>query len=178
MMSPVNAALLSASIYSNAWNSANYWVKTPTDTFNERLNLNAISSFSGFNTIDMMGSVLTYNGPPFLTFTSTYYSIFSSYSTATSNNILSCDSPFTYNYNLLYDVTVLFCPLLNNTLNQINISYPLYPNILGAGFPFQQMFAYGLSDIGGNLIAFRTESNSKIVKDICICSQVSIINYG
>jgi hypothetical protein len=134
--------------------------------------------FSASNTIDMQGSVLTYSGSPFLTFTSVSMSIFSSYSSALSNNRLPCNTPFYYNYNGLYNVNVLWCPLLNGTVNQVTIYYPFYSAALGASFPFETVFAYGFSDSTGNLIAYKTESNTKTAKDVCATAHLNSFNYG
>jgi hypothetical protein len=177
-LSPSPIPLISVGTFSNPWASSNYWVKTSTDIYNEGLNLNSIVQFSSSNSIDMLGSNLTYSGAPFITFTSIYTSIFSSYSTILANNQLVCNSPFKYNYNSLYDVTVLLCPLLSNSLNQVVINYPLYSGSMGANFPFQTIFAYAFSDGLGNLVAFRTESNSKSSKDVCTTAILSNYNYG
>jgi hypothetical protein len=126
----------------------------------------------------MQGSVLTYSGSPFLTFTSVSMSIFSSYSSALSNNLLPCNTPFYYNYNGLYNVNVLWCPLLNGTVNQVTINYPFYSAALGANFPFETVFAYGFSDCTGNLIAYKTESNAKTAKDVCATAHLNSFNYG
>jgi len=143
------------SVYTNNWTSTNYWVNTLSDTYNQGINLNLIAPFSTYNTIDYKNSMLTYLGAPSLTFTSIYKSIFSSYSSAVVS-LKNCDKPFTYEFNSLYNVSVLWCPLINGAINPVNISFPLYPNNVGVGFPFSTMFAYGFSDGSGNLMAYRT----------------------
>ena len=104
----------------------------------------------------MLGSLLTYAGSPSSTFTSIHQSVFSTFFSAVANNLNSCDLPFTYLFNSNYNVTVLWCPLSALQGNQIVINYPYYPNNLGSGFPFSQVFSYGFEDGSGSLIAFRT----------------------
>lgn len=152
---PTTAAI-SANASLSLWSNPDYWVRSAGDQYKQAIDLNQISAYSSQNTIDMLGSVLTYTGSPSSTFTSLQQSIFSSFSTATSNNINSCDLPFTYSYNTLYNATVLWCPLSAFQGNQILINYPYYPNNLGSGFPFSQIFSYGFDDGSGNLVAFRT----------------------
>lgn len=142
-------------VYTTTWTNSNTWVFNSGDVYNQALNLNLITPLSTYNTIDYKKSVLTYSGSPSMTFTSIYESIFSSYSSAVVGTN-SCDKPFTYVYNYLYNVSVLWCPLVNGAINPVNISYPLYPNNLGTGFPFSTMFAYSFSDGSGNMVAFRT----------------------
>lgn len=154
-LSPAAIPAISVGTYTNPWSSNSYWVKTSTDTYTQALNLNAIVQFSSSNTIDMGTSSLTLSSTPSLTFTTLYTSIFSSFTTNSINNQLSCNSPFTYNFNSLYDVTVLWCPMLIGALNQVTINYPMYSDSLGAGFPFQNVFAYSVSD-GNNMVAYRT----------------------
>jgi len=140
----------------SAWSNPDYWVMTGSDQYKQTLNLNQIAAFSSQNTIDMSGSILTYSDNPSSTFTSTHQSIFSPYSTAIANTLSLCDSPFTYTYNMLYNITVLWCPLSAFQGNQILINYPYYPTNIGSGFPFSQIFSYAIEDGSGNLIAFRT----------------------
>ncbi len=83
----------------------------------------------------MNGSVLTVGGVPSLTFTSKYYNIFTPFTNAISNGLYECDSPFSYSYQMEYNVTVLWCPLVKNAVNQIVINYPFFNGALGAGFP-------------------------------------------
>lgn len=49
---------------------------------------------------------------------------------------------------------------------------------MGAGFPFQTVFAYGFSDGEGDLIAYRSESNIKTAKDVCTTAHSNSLNYG
>lgn len=154
-LSPAAIPAISVNTYSNAWSSNSYWIKTSTDTYTQGLNLNAIAQFSSSNTIGMGSSSLTISSTPSLTFTTLYTSIFSPFTTNSINSQLSCNDPFTYSFNTLYDVTVLWCPMVLGALNQVTINYPLYSDMLGAGFPFQNVFAYAVSD-GSNMIAYRT----------------------
>lgn len=132
-------------------------MRTASDIYKQGVNLNQITAFSAQNTIDMLGSVLTYsNGNPSCTFTSIYQSIFSDFSSAFSNGITACDTPFSYVYSLNYNVSVLWCPLMAYQTNQIVISYPYYSSNLGTGFPFSKMFSYAVEDNTGNLLGFRT----------------------
>ncbi len=105
----------------------------------------------------MLGSTLTYGlGTHYMTFTAIHTNIFSAYSSLFINNQALCNKPFQYRYSELYDVTVLLCPLQTNGINQVVINYPYYETYLGAGFPFDTVFAYAVSDNSGNLIAYRT----------------------
>jgi len=76
-LTPAQLPISQVSVYSNNWTNPNYWVNTFSDVYNQGINLNLISPFSNFNTIDMLGSVLTIQGSPYLTFTSIHQSIFS-----------------------------------------------------------------------------------------------------
>jgi hypothetical protein len=95
-----------------------------------------------------------------------------------ANTIAECDNPFSYVFNKNYKVTVLLCPLMAFQGNQIVINYPYYTSNIGAGFPFSQIFNYAVEDISGNLIAFRTENNSKTTLASCNTASTDNYNYG
>lgn len=65
----------------------------------------------------------------------------------------SCDK-FNYYYNYIKYQTFV-CQLYTNdntTNNNIRIDYPIYNNLIGPGFPYDQVFTYGYaSDIDGSL---------------------------
>lgn len=67
---------VAVNVYANPWVSNSYWVRTAADVYRQGLNLNSITQFSSANSIDMQGSMLTFSGNPFLTFTSLSLSIF------------------------------------------------------------------------------------------------------
>ena len=124
-ISPASIPIISVSTYTNPWSSNSYWIKTISDTYNQGLNLNSLIQFTPSTTIDMLASILTFTGIPSFTFTSAYINIFSAYTSALTNNV-PCDQPFSYIYNSLYSVNVLWCPLINGGVNQVVINYPFF----------------------------------------------------
>lgn len=143
-------------MYANAWTNADYWVKTVSDTYSQGLSLAQVVPFTSSTAVNMQSTVLTTSTPISLTLTSKHYSIFTPFSTAIANLQDSCDTPFTYEYQRQYNITVLWCQLIQGAVNQVVISYPYYPNIFGAGFPFSALLAYAIAEVQGGLIAFRT----------------------
>ena len=82
------------------------------------------------------------------TFSSAYINLFSDLSIPTANG-LSCPQPFSYKFQESYYIWVLWCPLSPLSTNQIVIPYPLYPNALGAEFPFDLAFSYSYCNSNG-----------------------------
>lgn len=97
----------------------------------------------------------TSDANPSTTFTSAYLNIFSNYSNPLVDNAVKCVNPFYYCYQNGYNVWVLWCPVQAGSLNQIRVSYPLYPDSLGADFPYSMIFTYAYANTLGQMIGYR-----------------------
>ncbi len=67
----------------------------------------------------------------------------------------------------------------NTTNNNIRIDYPIFSNMLGPGFPYDQVFTYAYaSDIDGSLEAIRREMGEKIKINLCRTNKATEYNVG
>ena len=65
----------------------------------------------------------------------------------------------------------------NTTNNNIWIDYPIYSNMLGAGFPYDQVFTYAYaSDVDGSLEAIRKETVDKVNGNLCRTNKLTEYN--
>jgi hypothetical protein len=65
----------------------------------------------------------------------------------------------------------------NTTNNNIRIDYPIYSNMFGAGFPYDQVFTYAYaSDLDGSLEAIRKESADKVKVNLCRTNKATEYN--
>lgn len=159
-------------------NTATYWVNQPSlYSFKQRINISGIAPFSYSNTINMEGTTMpTTDTAPSTTFTSAYLNIFSNYSNPLVDNTTKCINPFPYKFADLYNIWVLWCPIQVGFTNQILFSFPLYPDVLGAGFPFSLMFTYAYANTSGAMIGYRVENTTGGLPQVCKVARSSIYN--
>lgn len=142
----------------SAWSpSTTEWVNQPTlHSYKQSIDLSAIVPFAPNNTINMGTTVMPLTDTlPSTTFSSAYLNIFSDFSNPLVDNLTKCVNPFAYTYTNSYKVWVLWCPLIVGAVNKISFNYPLYPDSLGANFPFSTIFSYAYADTAGKMIGYR-----------------------
>ena len=65
----------------------------------------------------------------------------------------------------------------NTTNNNIRIDYPIFSNMLGPGFPYDQVFTYAYaSDVDGSLEAIRRETADKVSINLCRTNKATEYN--
>lgn len=81
--------------------------------------------------------------------------------------VTSCLGPFSYFYKNIDQIWTLWCPVKIGNFNTIKISYPYYPDLLGAGFPFSLIFTYAYSSSNGSLQGYRIDQGTGINTNNC-----------
>jgi len=142
----------------NAWlTTLPEWVNQPTlHSFKQNLDLASIAPFTAYNNINMGTTVMpSTDSSPSTTFASAYLNIFSNYSNPLVDASVKCVDPFHYTYQNSYQMWTLWCPVQPGSLNQIRFNYPLYPDSLGASFPYSMIFSYSYANTLGQMIGYR-----------------------
>lgn len=127
-------------------------------------------------TINMGSTMMPISGPnPSSTFTSRNMNIFSRDSVALVDGTYRCIGPFSYKFKKDDNLWVIWCPLKQGSINQINITYPLYSNKVGKGFPLSTVFAYSYSASNGQMLGYRLDNQT--ASSNLNCSVVKITTY-
>lgn len=153
----LSSPMISNQNITSLWSNASAWTLTPSDFYNQSLDLNALSPFTSQISINMYGSLFSSSGAGLSsTFTSATFPFFSDFSWAVANTNEPCAPPFSYNYMSSKDIWVLWCPLQELSTNQISIYYPYCNTVFGTNYPFSSIFAYAVSTTTtGTLLAYR-----------------------
>ena len=144
------------------------WVENGAYTYSQHLNIAGMQLYQPSIEI-MMDSTAMANPDlsPSCTFSSAHINIFSNFSQVTINNGQKCVGPFSYVYLDSHSVWTVWCEVSVDSVNEILIGYPFYPNIIGSGFPFSQTFTYQYSNTAGRMIGYRVEQDSTYTPQTC-----------